>query len=322
MNVSASSVTIDQGEIRSSILGDGHGADVTMNIETLNVTGGGAVVAGADSSSLGLPSQSGTITVNATDSISITGTNPNDPGILSRIENVTGGSDTTLAGDILLTTKRLEVADQGRISYETTGLAQGNGIMIDASESVTIGSGGKVRMSSSFGEGTIPGVIDITSPVVSLSDVGAIQTSTAGGASAGPVNIHTGTLTLSTHSFITSESTQGIGAGGPITIDATDSVILSGGSTISSSTQFLGAPAGSIAITAGNLVSLNGTETSLLSQTSGAGSGGTITVQTPQVQITDGAVISAKSTGSGAAGNVVIEGTQSPAQSVLIDGVG
>ena len=69
-------------------------------------------------------------------------------------------------------------------------------------------------------------------------------------------------------------------------------------------------------------MALSGTGSRLLTEVRGSGDGGNILVAANQVQITDGAVMSAISTDSGVSGSVTIEGTQSPAQSVLIDGPG
>jgi len=118
---------------------------------------------------------------------------------------------------------------------------------------------------------------------------------------AGNVFITTGTLNLAGGAEINSGTTS-TGRGGNIVVNATGAITLSG-------TTDDGRPSGILSQAAGTVP--------------GAGAGGSITLSTGQsVTISNGASISANSTGRGNAGTVTIEGTASPAQSVLIDGAG
>ncbi len=320
VNISASTVNIDRGSILSRMsatetVGDVRGGDISLNVDNLNITGGGGIVAAAD----GLAT-SGNIMVSATNTVSISGRFPDVefPQFRSRIENVYDGFEQGGVGDLTIGTEQLVLSNEGRINYTSLGGAQGPGIMIEASDSVTISSGGRIRMEGSVLQ---PGVVEIIAPTITM-DQGAVQTLTVSVGDAGPVVMATDRLTMSQGSLITSETLEGLGSGGPITIQAADSVLLSEGSTITTSTQIAEGPAGPISINAENLISLSGTGTRLLSETNGAGDGGAIGLRADQVIVSDGATISARSTGSGNAGSVTIQGTSSPADSVLIDGAG
>jgi len=112
------------------------------------------------------------------------------------------------------------------------------------------------------------------------------------------VSIQTPSFELSNGGVINSGTTNS-GRGGDVSIHATDTMSIFG-------TMADGTPGG------------------IFSQSIGvepnSGSGGKITLSTSRFQLTDGAQISASTLGSGNAGNVILQGPASPAQSVLIDG--
>ena len=89
---------------------------------------------------------------------------------------------------------------------------------------------------------------------------------------------------------------------------------LTGGAQIRSSsgltaqgTLFIGAGAGgTVRVTATDTIDIVGQESGLSASTAGQGRGGDVLLQARQVRLTDGATISAESTGLGNAGNVTI----------------
>jgi len=278
ITVSASSVNVAQGAISNSA-----GGPVSLIVDTLNVTGGGQVsVTGA-----------GAISITATDSVTVAG---EFAGLASRIENITGG-DVTNGGISITATKNVSVTDGGRINLEI-GSQPGGQIAINA-ESITVTSGGKIRMDVGNGGG---GQVQLTAKTVSL-DQGGIQTNTILDAASGAINIDTTNLTLTSGSLINSQTGQGspssvqTGAGGPIVITAKDSVLLSGGSKITSSSLTAG-DAGPITVQANNLVSLTGAGTGILSEALLIGRGGPVTVTTNSLAVSNGASISASTSGN------------------------
>jgi len=296
VNISAGSVILDRGVIRSSTLASGNGGALNLQVDkNLTITNGG----GIDSSG---SSSAGKITINAGDTVTVSG--QFDPGTPSRI-SVNG------TGDMDITAGRFILADNARIQNLTDSEAGGS-ITISVNDSVAISSGSKVLLSIRDLPG---GLLNVSAPTVTI-DQAFLQTTTAGAGDAGTIAITAGNLSLTNGASVTSDSTVGLGRGGPIVIIASESVALSGGSVIQSNASVGGGAAGPIALTAGN-ISISGAGSGLLSQGRGLGNGGDISVQGNQVLLSDGATISAKSTGTGVAGNISI-GKDAPVDALVM----
>ena len=146
---------------------------------------------------------------------------------------------------------------------------------------------------------------------------------------AGNINITTGALTMGSGSQINSGTTNS-GQGGTITIQASNHIALSGtlsnGDSVGVFSRAVGADVGAgsggnISLTAGQLVDIsNGAAVSASS--TGPGNAGNILVKANDITITGGGTITAASTGAGNAGTVTIQGINSPANSFSIDGAG
>ena len=321
------------------------GGNLVFDVGDLNVTSGGSIIAQGDGT---LPT--GRVLVTASGLVEVSGV---VDGSRSVIENVAGG--TGHGGDIAISAHQVLVSDSGRINSETRGL-DGLNISISAEESVIVSNGGKIRIGGRDFDG---GALNISAPSI-LLDQGILQTSTAGIGNAGSVAL-TADHVMLTGGQIRSETEQTTGTGGNITIQASETISISGqftgsdadtpgpagifarsfnsggnagnasleapiitvtgGGQINSSTSSAGL-GGNIDILATNSLSLSGNGSGLFSETTASGHGGTIHAKVNQVEIKDGAVVSAKSSGTGNAGSVTIQGTASPAQSVLIDGPG
>ncbi len=310
--ITAKSVNVsDLGSINTA----GNGGDITIQAEqSVNVTGAGLI------SSLGGDSLSGDITISA-DQVLVSGEND-----FSQSSIWTSNGGQADVGKINLNVRELVVTDGGRINTETSGGNVLGGINIAATNSVTVSDGGKIRMEN------VAGAIEINATSITL-DQGIIQTESLS-ENAGSVTLHADNLTLA-GGFINTKVSQNVpGRGGDVTITVTDTVSISGrfdGNTVGDNPRPAGIYAdtsgtlqgGNISVTAGNLISLSSPGAGLFSQSLGSsGNGGVISVQAPQIQLSDGAMISAKTTGAGDAGNVTVQGLASPAQSVLIDGPG
>ncbi len=204
------------------------------------------------------------------------------------------GGNFGKAGNITVSAPRLELSNGARINASTLTSGQGGNVNITNANSVLIAG----ERSSLDG---------VEAPFVKGgTNASGIYTVTSGSefcagicGKAGDITITTGSLTLQNGGLIDSGTTNN-GAGGNITVSA-GQVLLSG-------------------------TMLDGTPGGIFSRTTGtnpdAGSGGNILLQAGSTLIQNGAHVSASSLGPGAAGSVTIEGTASPAQSVLIDGAG
>ena len=201
-----------------------------------------------------------------------------------------------------------------------TSAPQGGQIGISATGSITIQDNSFITSISNVGTGAS---LELSAPTI-LIDQSTLSARSAGTADGGMITAHaTNDNLILDHGSVIASSTGGSGTGGPVEVTASNSVLIAGGSRIESNGfSTSSGDAGSVTVRGENLVALSGTGSRLLTEARGSGVGGNILVAANQVQITDGAVMSAISTDSGAAGSVTIEGTQSPAQSVLIDGPG
>ena len=186
------------------------------------------------------------------------------------------------AGDIVITTPQLQMIDGGRVNTVTKSNGRGGNVTINATDSVAI-------------SGEFPD--DISEQLFNLGPVhqSGIFTSTVGGTCAGLcgdagfISITTASLTMESGSQIDS-GTSSNGQGGDITIHESDTISLSG--TLSD-----GSPSGIFSRSIG--------------VDQGSGSGGNIALTAGQsVTISNGASVSASSTGPGDAGNILINAGQ------------
>src|SRR5262249_28699700 len=191
--------------------------------------------------------------------------------------------------------------------------------------------------------------LNIMAHDVLMTDQSIVATSTLGSGSAGTLNIAANNLTLTNGSFLSSASifhtalspgqpqVTPSGAAGTVNVQGpagpANSVVIDGaGSAITTNTEGTGA-GGNVFVNSHSVTLQNGG--TLSAQTTGAGNAGNILVKGDSVSITGGAQITSSSSMrqtpvlkgeapplSGNAGTVTIQGLESPAQSVLIDGSG
>ncbi len=169
-----------------------------------------------------------------------------------------------------ITTKNLTISDGGLINFTTLGTGKGGDIKIVASEQINI----------------------FRTPQDSLVATGIFANTSFGNATAGNIRIDTKKLSLQDGGQITSASgiptnigiLPGGGVGGNITINASESIEASGIS-LSSNTVF---PSG------------------FSTNTSTSNSAGNININTGSVSLTNGAQISARTTGQGRGGIIRI----------------
>jgi large exoprotein involved in heme utilization and adhesion len=227
----------------------------------------------------------GDIHVTATDHLTLADDFPTSEGSVIRpsglFSNSLGGlGNLGNAGAIVVTSPLLQLSGGARFDTSTQTSGRGGDVTIIASNMVSI-SGGR------------PSAIP---PVENLFNLGSprasgIFTRTAGGdciglcGKAGNISITTGSLSLANGAQINS-GTSSTGRGGDITIHASDTMSLSG-------------------------VLNDGTPSGMFSRSIGtdsdAGSGGSIFVAAGQsVTISNGATVSASSTGPGNTGNIQI----------------
>ncbi|MEO5356969.1 MAG: S-layer family protein [Nitrospirae bacterium YQR-1] len=318
-------------KIISEAYGSGDAGNITIETGNLNLSDVGTISSSARSGSTG---NGGDITIKATETINISGYYDLGSGLSSsKISSETFGNGD--AGNITIETGNLNLFDVGTISSSAREGSTGNSgdITIKAADLVNIsGYFAKGRsvyysgiISETFGGGNA-GNITIETGNLNLTDVGAIYATaregstgnggditikatetisisgyydsgsalysskigseTLGSGDAGNITIETGNLNLTDVGAIYATAREGsTGNGGDITIKATDTINISGSYEFTSD----------IIVSSG-----------IYSGSSGSGQGGSISITTSNLTITDGGTISATSTGTGNAGDIQI----------------
>ncbi len=256
---------------------DGAGGPIAVTGKTIELKNGSSFV-----SSTGGDGHAGSVSVAATDHLSLLQSLKS--GRPSGIFTSSFGDFETAgdAGDILITTPRLEMTGGARIDSSTATSGRGGNAIIQTSDSFSI-------LGETEGQ-----------PIEPLFNLGSVQSSgiytrTIGGScnglcgNAGNVSITTGSLLLGTGSQINS-GTSSSGQGGTITINAASSISMSG-------TLSTGQP--------------GGIQNRTIGTSPDSGPGGKISLTAGQsVTIRDGASVSASSTGPANAGNIEINAGQ------------
>jgi len=290
ITLNADSLVLVKSLIASTSIGSpGPGGGITVSGNVIELTTGSQLL----TSTFG-DGDAGPIRVTATDHLSLSGSQQDlrPSGIFSNSFGVNGTLGN--AGNIFITTPRLEITDGARINTVTNTSGRGGNVSIDADT---------VSLSGQLPAPPAEPIFGLGSQVaggIFTSTIGSIASCSGPCGEAGRISITTGSLTVGSGSQIDS-GTSSSGLGGNITINAANTISLSG-------TLLDGAPVGVFSRSIG--------------MEPGSGSGGNIELLASQIQVTNGAQISASTLGSGNAGNITLQGPSSPAQSVLIDGAG
>ena len=273
----------DGGQINTILFGSGRGADIDISAGSIFISGflldakftPPYKLSGIDARVVGSEAtgRGGNITV-AADSLKIA-----DGGVIRT--NLFHAAPGT-AGNIKIEADVIEIANGGQI-YANSFRGTGN------SGDITIGANSMTI--SGFGR---------SSSTYPVPDFTGLSTTTNAGRG-GTINVAlAGDLSLRSRGGISAE-TRGIGLGGAINIEA-NNALLSGGSTISAATSGSG-KAGNIGILARKLFKM---DNSLVTTAADFAQGGNINVQAKEIQLGNGAVISAESSGAGNAGDIGI----------------
>jgi filamentous hemagglutinin family protein len=268
----------------SYTLGEGKGGNIAIDVGSLMLTNEGYI--GSKSWGAG---NGGTITINASDAITISGKS----GIsVSTYSSGDGGS-------ILITAPDLDI-DNSWVDGETLGEGKGGNIAIDVG-SLMLTNGADIS-SKSRGTGN-GGAITITaSDAITVSGKSRIYVSTEGSGDGGGLSITASDLRLD-DSWVDG-GTDGEGRGGNIAIDV-GSLTLTNDADIFSDAWDVG-NGGAITITASDAITVSGEESEVSVFTYGSGDGGSILIATPDLGL-DGSWIWGTTAGEGKGGNIAID---------------
>jgi filamentous hemagglutinin family protein len=211
---------------------------------------------------------SGSIQVNARDSVLLQGFQLGNPSAVSVIAAVSFASGT--AGNVTLNTPRLSLQEGGSLSSLNFGTGRGGDIQVNTHTTEVVGS----------------------SPTFSNS---GITTTNIGTGSAGTVTLNTGRLRIADGGAILATSINK-GLGGNVTIRASESIAVMG--------DFSGLPSRiSSSVSPAPLVFQQLYGLPALPD----GQAGNVTITTPWLSVTDGALVSVENLGFGDAGELQIK---------------
>jgi filamentous hemagglutinin family protein len=313
--------------IASLTLGNGpdgccRGGDLTIDADSIEVVDGGQIQSVTEGSG-----DAGALSIADAQLVGVRGRNDLGDGsaILTRVKEGATGDGGFLSVD----TRVLEVEDGAFVTSDTRDVGDAGGLAIglagDPAERVSIRGGprGLAQVSAASIGGSVDldvgqaGDLVIRTATLELRDGGQVSSSTSSAGNAGNVTIAADRVTIAgvdpsnpaNESGVFAQSNTDrveVGALAGVVEISADDLTVSDGGTISVSTDGL-ADAGAIVIDTQGLVRLarGGTvraETRVLS----SGGGGSIDIRAGNVEVSDGASISARTNGAGRGGSVAI----------------
>ena len=249
------------GGLTSEAAGVGRGADIIVSTQQLIAQGGAGTVARSFNSG-----DSGNVTVNASDSIQVSGFAPNN--LSSNLSTVAFGSGD--AGDVTVSTQNLTTLNGGNIAATTFGTGHGGDVTVNAS--VLIQAIGQTRNFN-------PSVLSAVSN---------------GPGDAGQITVNTSRLVLQDGGAV-STATVGTGRAGSLTINAKESVEISGRPP---------APGRASGVRSSAPISPKNLRQAFRLPDRPSGDSGSVTINTPRLSISDGATVSVNNEGIGNAGTL------------------
>jgi filamentous hemagglutinin family protein len=253
----------------------GQGGDVTITTGSLFLTNGGAV----NTSTAG-QGNAGRVTINARDSVQISGTAPTRTDYPSQVFTSVKPGAVGSAGNIDITALKLSLLNGAQLAASTSGEGRAGNIRISA-DTVGLSSGGQLLTTTSSSNRA--GDITVNTPELQLS--GATSGLFTGTTSAGDA----GNLTI-----------QPRGNGQNVWVN------LQSGAQISASTSGSG-HGGLLTITAPESITLTGNGSVIAAGTGGGGAGGNLTLRTGTLGIQNQAEVTVSSSGTGTAGNLFVD---------------
>jgi filamentous hemagglutinin family protein len=318
INITAPKVSLDNGaslntQIRNG--GRGNAGNINVTTDSLSATGGSQLF----SSTRGR-GNAGNVKITASDTVSFNGVGSNRFGINTTADNPSGAFSTVEstavgnAGGINITASSVSLSGNGQVSVATSGDGTAGNVAI-TSDSLTVAGGAKVSATTATATPSAQGgSISVNASQVNLSGKGGLFAETQGAAPAGALmlqpnnNGQTLTVNLQDGSQI-SASTSGSGRGGTLTVTAPESITLSGNGTVGATADAASTgQAGDVILSTQQLTVGNGVRVSAsTNSTNPSATGGNLSLQASQVNLTGGSTLSAGTTGAAPGGNLTIQ---------------
>jgi len=268
--------------------GSGQGGQLDIQADQLQVMNGGSLLASTISGG-----NAGSIVLNLAKTVQVSGDG-------SQIVASTQGAGQ--GGQLDIQTGQLQVTEGGLISSSSDGSGNAGQIVINLADTLQMQDRSSIQSSTkNSGQG---GQIKIVAPrSIQIQRNASIAASTQGTGQGGQLDIQTGQLQL-TEGGIISASSAGQGDAGQIVINLAETLQMQNSSSIQSSTNGSG-QGGRIKIVAPDSVQIQ-RNASISASTAGSGQGGQLDIQTGRLQLTEGGLITASSSGRGDAGHIVL----------------
>jgi filamentous hemagglutinin family protein len=220
------------------------------------------------------------VKINATDSVSITGTNAESfsSGFFAQVELGATGN----GGSLSIAANNIELSE-GKVSTDTFGMGKGGNLIIDT-DNLQIRDGGQI-VATTYGDGDAGDL-----------SVSANNTEVLGGSPFAPSGLRTDTF--------------GTGMGGNLIINANNLQIKDGGQIATGT--FGAGDSGNLSVTTKKIEiigvsSVDGFPSGLFTSTFETGKGGNLTIATDNLQIENGSQIGTGTFGAGDSGDLSIQ---------------
>jgi filamentous hemagglutinin family protein len=302
-------------------LGAGTAGSIDVQAPRMVLTGGAQIFSGTFG-----PGQGGPVRVTATDTLTLSGNNPDSTvasGIYASAEGKEAGAGT--AGSIIVQAPRVVLTGGAQIGGGTFGLGQGNRVQVTATESLTLsgispdGISPSGIFASARGTGAragSAGAVVVEARIVQIADGALISSDTRGSGHGGTVRVTAtesltlfGTnpdATLSSGIVASAEGREAdAGNAGSLVVEA-PRVTLMAGARISSETRGPG-QGGTITIKATDAVTVEGSASGIFARALSTGNAGQVLLSTPTLQVKEGAVIDSSTAADGQGGNIAVQ---------------
>jgi filamentous hemagglutinin family protein len=303
------------------------GAGGNITIETARLILRGGLI----STSTTGAAHAGDLTVNAADSVELTGAGRFVEGFTQLADFTTGLSNLRNglyamsfgagdAGDITINTSRFTAQNGAFAVTSTTGTGRGGSLTVNAKESVLLDSAGLITGNRPGSTG-VAGNLTINTRNLGLQNSAVALTSTAGAGASGTLTVNATEsveliggdifyiLGIPLNTSLTTTTVSPANAG-DIMIN-TGRLTVSEGARVSASTYSPG-QSGTVHLTASDSVTVTGTSADprfpsfIRTNSAGSGDAGDINIATPRLIVDSGARIAVDSLASGKAGNLEI----------------
>ncbi len=261
------------------------GGNITVDVNTLEIRGGGQMLTTAFSTG-----NAGSITVNATDSITLSGSDPTYSDRLAKVGrdfvdpaspasglfSNTVADSTGSGGTIELNTTNLNISDGAGIGINSSGRGSAGSLLsINARDAVTIDNG---FISSQLGSQAVGqgGTISLQARVLSLANGAEVNVSSQGLGNAGELRVEADSISLVNGGKLQASTASGLG--GNIELQVQDLILMRLHSLISANAENNG-NGGNVTINAPFIVAVKSENSDIIANAF-QGRGGNINITT------------------------------------------